>query len=549
MLASVAGDWVVRANQFGRALAMVLFAVFGAALLFPAVADSLSRPFVRLGGLLQPHREGRASIGGSLALGVSTGLLWTPCAGPILGLILTGAAVEGGGIRSGALLLTFAAGAACALALALLAGQGVFRMMKRSLGVDVWVRRVLGMAVIAGVVVIALGWDTGILARVSLAPSNSATVLEQRLADRVRPPADAPRMAAPVMQPSAGPAMQPSAAPMMGPAMTARGTAGGAVADASMPSLDGAVQWLNGPPQTTESLRGRVVLIDFWTYSCINCLRAIPYVQAWAERYKNNGLVVIGVHTPEFAFEREPGNVARAVRSLGVTYPVAVDSRRAIWTAFKNQYWPAHYFIDAQGKVRSHHFGEGNYDESERVIQALLAERNAGAKTGDLVRVNATGVQAAPDLAAVRTPETYVGYSRQENYASPQSIAKDRRERYTAPVRPDVNQWGLDGSWSVGEEHAELTAAPGKIVFRFHARDLHLVLGPRPDGKPVRFRVLLDGAPPLADGGVDVDKDGNGTVTDYRLYQLIRQKGAVEDRTFQIEFLDSGVQAFAFTFG
>ena len=548
MLASVAGDWVVRANQFGRALAMVLFGVFGAALLFPAIAEALSRPFVRLGGVLQPPRERRASIGGSLALGVSTGLLWTPCAGPILGLILTGAAVEGGGIRSGALLLTFAAGAACALALALLAGQGVFRMMKRSLGIEDWVRRVLGVAVIAGVVVIALGWDTGILARVSLSPSNRATVLEQRLADRVRPPADAPRMEAPAMTMQPSVAMQPSGA-MMQPAMTARGTAGAASAEGTMPSLDGAVQWLNGPPLTRESLRGQVVLIDFWTYSCINCLRAIPYVQAWAERYKSSGLVVIGVHTPEFAFERDPGNVARAVRNLGVTYPVAVDSRRTIWTAFRNQYWPAHYFIDAQGRIRSHHFGEGNYDESERVIQALLAERNEGTRTGDLVQVTATGVQAAPDLAAVRTPETYVGYSRQENYASPQSIAKDRRERYTAPVRPDVNQWGLDGSWSVGEEHAELTTAPGKIVFRFHARDLHLVLGPRPDGRPVRFRVSLDGAPPLQDGGVDVDQAGNGAVGDYRLYQLIRQKGAVEDRTFQIEFLDPGVQAYAFTFG
>ena len=336
-------------------------AVFGAALLFPAIADSLSRPFVRLGGLLQPPRDAARRIGGSLALGVSTGLLWTPCAGPILGLILTGAAVEGGGIRSGVLLLTFAAGAACALAPALLAGQRVFRLMKRSLGVEVWVRRVLGVAVIAGVVVIALGWDTGILARVSLSPSNSATVLEQRLADRVRPPADAPRMEAPVMtmqpsagptmQPAGGPAMQPSAPTMMGPAMTARESASGASADGTMPSLDGAVQWLNSPPLTPESLRGHVVLIDFWTYSCINCLRAIPFVQAWAERYKNNGLVVIGVHTPEFAFERDPGNVARAVRNLGVTYPVAVDSRRTIWTAFKNQYWPAHYFIDAPGQA------------------------------------------------------------------------------------------------------------------------------------------------------------------------------------------------------
>jgi cytochrome c biogenesis protein CcdA/thiol-disulfide isomerase/thioredoxin len=551
MLASVAGDWVVRANQFGRALAMVLFAVFGAALLFPAIADSLSRPFVRLGGLIQPPSHGSASIGGSLALGVSTGLLWTPCAGPILGLILTGAAVQGSAIRSGALLLTFAAGSACALAVALLAGQGVFRMMKRSLGVEVWVRRALGVAVIAGVVVIAMGWDTGILARVSLSPSNSATLLEQRLADRVRQPADAPLAEASMMTlpPSGAPAMRPSAAPMMQPAMTARGTTGAASAEGTMPSLDGAIQWINGPPQTREGLRGHVVLIDFWTYSCINCLRAIPYVQAWAERYRNSGLVVIGVHTPEFAFERDAANVAKAVRNLGITYPVAVDSRRAIWTAFKNQYWPAHYFIDPQGKIRSHHFGEGNYDESERVIQALLAERNAGTKPGDLVRVNATGVQAAPDLAAVRTPETYVGYARQENYASPQSIGRDRRERYTAPVRPLVNQWGLDGIWSVGEEHAQLTTAPGKIVFRFHARDLHLVLGPRPDGKPVRFRVSLDGAPPLEDAGVDVDKAGNGAVGDYRLYQLIRQKGPVEDRTFQIEFLDSGVQAFAFTFG
>jgi cytochrome c biogenesis protein CcdA/thiol-disulfide isomerase/thioredoxin len=547
-LASLAGDWVVRANQFGRAMAMVLFAVFGAALLFPAIADSLSRPFVRLGGLLQPRRDGQTSIGGSLALGVSTGLLWTPCAGPILGLILTGAAVQGSAIRSGALLLTFAAGSVGALALALLAGQRVFLMMKRTLGVEVWVRRVLGVAVIAGVVGIAMGWDTGVLARLSLTPANSATALEQRLADRVRSRDESPRLDAPVMTMQPSLAMQPSAA-MRQPAMAARGTAGAASTEATMPPLDGAIQWLNGPPRTRESLAGRVVLIDFWTYSCINCLRAIPYVQAWAERYKNDGLVVIGVHTPEFAFERDAANVAKAVRNLGITYPVAVDSRRAIWTAFKNQYWPAHYFIDAQGRIRSHHFGEGNYDESERVIQTLLAERSAGPKTADLVRVSATGVQAAPDLAAVRTPETYVGYSRQENYASPQSIAKDRRERYTAPVRPVVNQWGLDGTWSVGEEHAELTSAPGRIVFRFHARDLHLVLGPRPDGKPVRFRVSLDGAPPVEDRGVDVDKDGNGAVGDYRLYQLIRQKGAVEDRTFQIEFLDPGVQAFAFTFG
>ncbi len=516
-LATVAGDWIVRANQAGRALAMALFAVFGVALLVPAFADVLSRPFVRLGARLQPRPNAGPSPAGSLLLGASTGLLWTPCAGPILGLILTGAAVEGSSVQSAALLLAFAAGAASALALALLAGNRMFRLMKRSLGVETWIRRGLGVAVLAGVFGIAMGWDTGVLARISLTPGSGTTGLEQRLVDRVA-----------------------LAAQSRGPALGVEGT---------MPSLDGAIAWLNAPALTAQGLRGKVVMIDFWTYSCINCLRAMPYVQAWYDKYKNNGLVVIGVHTPEFAFERDKANVAKAVQDLKLTYPIAVDSNRTIWNAFQNRYWPAHYFIDGQGRIRHHHFGEGDYQESERVIQELLRENNANAPASGFVQVDARGAQAAPNLGEVASPETYIGYMRQEHWASPEDLKRNEEERYSTPGRLRVNQWGLEGWWNVGQEQAVASQARSKIIFRFHARDLHLVLGPKPGGKPVRFRVLLDGAPPLDDAGVDVDKQGNGVVNSYRLYQLIRQKGAVEDRTFQIEFLDPGIQAFAFTFG
>ena len=402
-LATVAGDWIVRANQFGRYIAMALFAVFGIALLFPSLSDRLSQPAVRLGARMQRHTDTGSSTTGSILLGISTGLLWTPCAGPILGLILTGAAVEGSSSRSAALLLAFAAGSACALALALLAGNRMFQLMKRSLGVEMWIRRVLGVAVLAGVFGIAMGWDTGVLARMALTPGVGTTGLEQRLVDRVHP---------------------------------AAGQSGGAApnVEGTMPSLDGAIQWLNSPPLTKDGLRGKVVMIDFWTYSCINCLRAIPYVEAWAEKYKNAGLVVIGVHTPEFAFERDKANVARAVQDLKITYPIAVDSNRTIWNAFHNLYWPAHYFIDGQGRIRHHHFGEGDYQESERVIQELLHERNTNAApAAGFVQVNATGAQAAPNLGAVGSPETYIGYLRQEHYASSEEIKRNDDERYTAP--------------------------------------------------------------------------------------------------------------------
>jgi cytochrome c biogenesis protein CcdA/thiol-disulfide isomerase/thioredoxin len=524
-LATFAGSWIVRANQIGRIVAIAVFALLGLALLFPSLAEFLSRPLVRLGGRVQGQNTSEApSVGKSLVLGMSTGLLWAPCAGPILGLILTGAAIQGPSAHTTLLLLSFAAGAASSLAVALLAGKQVFSLMKKSLGAEEWIRRGLGAAVLFGVVAISFGWDTGVLRRLSL---SSTSGVEQVLIDRFHPVAYA--------KAADGSASQTPAVQLghEGP----------------FPSLDGAVAWLNSPPLNKKQLQGKVVVIDFWTYSCINCLRSIPYIEAWAEKYKNDGLVVIGVHTPEFAFEKDKANVAKSLVDLKITYPVAIDSNYAIWKAFNNQYWPAHYFIDATGQIRYHHFGEGKYAESEEVIQQLLREKNSGLKTGGLVQVNGSGALAAADLNDVASPETYIGYDRQQNYASPQPIKQDKPQSYTAPARLTVNQWGLVGSWNVSGEHAQLSAAPGKVVFRFHARDLHFVLGPGKNGQPVRFRVRIDGTPPGDDHGVDTDEKGDGVVKEYRLYQLVRQKGKVEDRTFEIEFLDPGVQAFAFTFG
>ncbi len=523
-VATFAGAWIVRANQIGRIVAIVIFAVLGLTLLFPSLAEFLSRPFVRLGGRVQQDGAAAPSIGKSFVLGISTGLLWAPCAGPILGLILTGAAIQGPSARTVLLLLAFAAGAAVSLAAVLLAGNKVFAAMKRSLAAEGWIRRGLGVAVLAGVVAVASGWDTGILRRISLSGGTSG--FEQHLVDILHPVAYAR-------------SNQPAAATEEAPLDN----------EGAFPSLSGAVAWLNSPPLTAEALKGKVVVIDFWTYSCINCLRSIPYIEAWAEKYKNDGLVVIGVHTPEFAFEKDQANIEKAVRDLKITYPVAIDSNYAIWKAFNNEYWPAHYFIDATGQIRYHHFGEGEYDKSEKVIQELLKLKNSSLSLTGFVQVHGSGAEAAADMSDVQSPETYVGYNRQENYVSPEKIRRDAPAAYTAPGRMDVNDWGLAGSWTVGGEHALLDSANGKIIFRFHARDLHLVLGPGKDGQPIRFKVLLDGSVPGDDHGVDVNGQGEGTVKDYRLYQLIRQKGKVEDRTFEIQFLDPGVQVYAFTFG
>ncbi|MGV1014934.1 MAG: cytochrome c biogenesis protein DipZ, partial [Methyloceanibacter sp.] len=474
-LAAVAGGWAVAANQYGRIIALVLLAIFGLALLFPAFSAWLTRPLVALGARLSDAADQRAAEGGSTVLtsallGVATGLLWAPCAGPVLGLVLTGAALHGANMQTTLLLLAFAAGAATSLALALLVGGRVFAAMKRSLGAGEWIKRALGVLVLASVAAIALGLDTGLLTRLSTA---STAALEERLIDRLHPEA---KPQSTVM--TGGPAMTGGSNVMTGPAMMQAKPQAGDTAlpvEGVMPPLTGAVDWLNSPPLTREQLKGKVVLIDFWTYSCINCLRTIPYVRAWAEKYKDRGLVVIGVHTPEFAFEKDIGNVRRAVADLKIGYPIAVDNDYAIWRAFNNRYWPAHYFVDAAGRIRHHHFGEGSYDVSERVIQQLLAEAGMKDLGAGLVAVEATGAEMPAASAEVKSPETYVGYSRAENFISPGGLVEDAPHVYAAET-PRLNEWALTGDWTVGKEHALLNESGGGIVYRFHARDLHLVL-------------------------------------------------------------------------
>ena len=318
---------------------------------------------------------------------------------------------------------------------------------------------------------------------------------------------------------------------------------------AELASLARANEWLNSPPLRLEALRGKVVLIDFWTYTCINWLRTAPYVRAWAEKYKDQGLVVIGVHAPEFAFEKTIDNVRWAVKEMRINHPVAVDNEHTIWRAFKNNYWPALYFIDAQGRVRHHHFGEGSYEQSEMIIQQLLAEAGAAGIDRKPVSVDARGIEAAADWSTLKSAENYLGYERTENFASPGGSVRNKPRTYELPARLRLNEWALAGDWTVRGDAAALNKPNGRIAYRFHARDLHLVMGPTAPATPVRFRVLIDGKPPGEAHGVDVDDQGYGTVTEQRLYQLIRQPKSVTDRQFEIEFLGSGVEAFAFTFG
>jgi thiol-disulfide isomerase/thioredoxin len=308
-----------------------------------------------------------------------------------------------------------------------------------------------------------------------------------------------------------------------------------------------ATEWINSPPLTEANLQGKVVLVDFWTYTCINWLRTLPYVRAWAEKYRQ-GLVVIGVHTPEFPFEHDLGNVRRAVREMRVDYPVAVDNDLAIWRAFDNQYWPASYVLDPRGRIRHHHFGEGEYAESERVIQRLLADAGVAATDPGPVRVEAAGVEAPADWDSLKSPENYVGYERTQNFASG-SPELNRRRAYKAPTHLALNQWGLDGEWTVRSGSIASNAPNARIANRFHARDLHLVMGPSRRESPVKFRVSIDGRPPDAARGLDVDEDGGGTLAEQRLYQLIRQPKPIVDHRFEIEFLDAGAEAYSFTFG
>ena len=394
--------------------------------------------------------------------------------------------------------------------------------MRRHPSTSDWARRTLSLAGIVGFVALALCSDANVLTRFHI--MNTAKAEDSLIG------AFHPRKLAAY-------------------AILGRGFRSSLGDEGAMPDLDGAIGWLNSAPLDRKSLRGKVVLVNFWTYTCINSLRPLPFVKSWAAKYKDAGLVVIGVHTPEFSFEHEPMNVENAVHNLSVTLPVAIDSKYSIWQSFNNQAWPAQYLVDAKGRIRYHHFGEGDYGEIERLIQELLKEDGATGLASDMTSESAVGIEAAPDWTDGRSPETYIGYRQAQNFASPERVRKDSIQVFSAPAKLSLNHWGLSGSWDVDAESAVLQAVPGKIVFRFHSRDLHLVLAPAKGAKPVRFVVRLDGATPGESCGVDTAPDGSGEIREPRLYQLIRQKGPIVDRTFEIEFLDPGVHALDFTFG
>jgi len=399
-LATVAGAWVVAANHYGRLVAMGLLAVFGVLLLWPGLAAWLAAPVSALGGRLSAANNKSSGVGSSALLGLATGLLWAPCAGPVLGLILTGAALNGPNASTSLLLLAYAAGAATALTLALYVGGKVFALMKRSLGLGEWLRRGMGALVLMAVGAIALGLDTGLLTQLSLTSTNA---IEQRLIDGLSSAAsEAPPAPAVVM--ASSPALMRRAAPVKTVADPAPAAQPEPLAAELAPTLDGATQWLNSAPLSLAGLRGKVVLVDFWTYSCAKCLRALPHVRAWAEKYKDRGLVVVGVHSPEFAYERNLDNVKRAVANQAITYPVAVDNAYTLWRAFQNRYWPAHYLIDAEGRIRHRQFGEGQYDQSERIIQQLLREAELSAITDGVAAVRAGGGKAASRIRSIPEP-------------------------------------------------------------------------------------------------------------------------------------------------
>jgi thiol-disulfide isomerase/thioredoxin len=349
-----------------------------------------------------------------------------------------------------------------------------------------------------------------------------------------------------------GDAMMTIAAAQLGLAGCAKAQSGGTLklpVEGDLPSFEGATTWLNSQPLTARGLRGRVVLINFWTFSCINSIRVLPYLRAWAAKYKSQGLVVIGVQAPEFEFEKSIDNVRWAVKDRMIDYPIAIDNDLTIWRAFDNNYWPALYIVDARGHIRHHQFGEGDYERSEEVIQQLLVDAGVQDVGQELAKVEGVGIEAAPDWSDLRSPESYVGYGQAANFASSGGETWDKRRVYAGPSTLRVNHWGLSGDWTAKKQFALLNTANGQITYRFHARDLHLIMGPPAPGNTVRFRVTLDGQPPGVAHGIDVDGQGNGTVMQPRLYQLVRQPQPIVDRQLQIEFLDPGVEAYDFTFG
>jgi thiol-disulfide isomerase/thioredoxin len=409
----------------------------------------------------------------------------------------------------------------------------VFAAIKRSLGAGKRLRHLTGaatgVAILGGVAALAMGLDTSALAQVSTAATAG---IEEKIVDRLSPERTPVKNSGRFMTIAAH-TSPPASLPVEG----------------TLPPLTGAVEWLNSPPLSANELRGKVVVVNFWTYSCINCLRTLPYLKTWSKKYRDQGLVVIGVHAPEFAFERGIGNVKRAAHDLGIDYPVAIDNNYALWRAFGNQYWPAFYVVDAQGHIRYHQFGEGKYDKSEEVIQQLLRDAGHSKLPTATESAQASGTQVASDERDLLSGETYIGYKQADGFVSPEKVLPDGIRTYTSPADISLNTWSLEGPWKIGAERAQLAGASGRIVYRFHARDLHLVLGPGSDGKPVRFRVTIDGAAPGSSHGTDVAADGSGMIDGERLYQLVRQTGPIRDRTFAIEFLDSGASAYAFTFG
>lgn len=520
-LAAVTGGWAVEANRFGRAAALVLMALFGLSLIVPSISARLAAPLVAAGSRMSTWaQKGRSPVVSSIVLGVATGLLWTPCAGPVLGLILSGAALSGPSAQTSLLLLAYGLGAATSLAAALLAGRQVIAQARPSLRWVERARRITGAAVIGAAATLGLGLDASVLQRLSAERTyNVENALVKLVANPTGWWGGSAEAAAP-------------------------GTISGPLA-----SLLNQSSWINTSPLRADELRGKVVVVSFWTYSCINCLRALPHVKAWAEKYKDQGLVVVGVHAPEFAFEKDPDNVARASKALGVRYPVVLDNDFRAWRAFGNAGWPGIHLVGADGRVRHQVTGEGRYDQSERVIQQLLAEVTAPGASDAAQPVNGQGAEKEADWANLRSPETYLGHDKAERFASPGALVKDGPREYRHAATLPANFWSLSGNWTVGPEFAALNVAGGTLRYRVHARDLHLVLVPGVPDRPVRFRVRIDGAAPGASHGSDIDEQGFGTVRDGRLYQLVRQAGPVTARTVEIEFLDPGVRAYAFTFG
>jgi cytochrome c biogenesis protein CcdA/thiol-disulfide isomerase/thioredoxin len=530
-LGAVAAAWAVHLNQVGRVVALFALAFFSLALMAPSVATWWSGPFVRVGERLARVDTGRPWLT-SVLLGSATGLLWVPCAGPVLGVILSTAALLGPSAHTGLLLLSYATGAALAVWAVTRLGSNAIRAMKARWAPRMAGRRVVGAAMLASVVAIASGLDTAVLARIAAPGSNR---IESGLLERFVPRVNAADRAGQGEPGQTGPATAPRPGPL--PVRSA------------IDNLAGGTNWLNAGSMDLMSLRGKVVLINFWTYSCINCLRTLPHVRAWAQTYADRGLVVVGVHTPEFAFEKDVGNLTRALRDLKISYPVVQDNDFQIWRAFGNRYWPALYFIDAKGRVRHTQFGEGGHAAAERTIEALLAEAGASSvrDAAPGIAPDTQGVGLGADLSSLRSPEAYLGYQKGHGPRTVGPASADQPVDYRA-AGLSLNTWSLEGTWTLKPEYVEAQRPDTQLAMRFHARDANLVMGARPS-QAVRFRVTIDGQAPGADHGTDVDAQGNGVVNGARLYQLVRQRGGVRARTVEIRFIDPGVQAYAFTFG